>query len=75
VVLEKSGRNEIEGKIIEERSNWQQTREEVCRLRTNLSANDPERLWKNYIQQKLKPRTAACRDFRDMLASRPLGRT
>ena len=69
-VLDSEGRLKLDWKIREERRTWQQAREGAYLLRTNLSPEEPDKLWKSYIQ--LTEAEAAFRVLKSELAIRPI---
>ena len=69
-VIEHEARLELKWQLRRQRSGWQQAREGAYLLRTNLSATDPEQLWKSYIQ--LTEAEAAFRALKSELAIRPI---
>ena len=69
-VTERAGAVALEWHALEGRQNWQQAREGAYLLRTNLPADQPARLWKNYIQ--LTEAEAAFRALKNELSIRPI---
>jgi transposase len=69
-VVQRTGGLRVEWKRREDRRAWQQAREGVYLLRTNLRDTDPERLWQSYIQ--LTEAEAAFRALKSELSIRPI---
>ena len=69
-VAERAGALALEWKPIEGRQTWQRAREGAYLLRTNLPPEEPEKLWKNYIQ--LTEAEAAFRALKSELSIRPI---
>jgi transposase len=69
-VTEKSGAVALEWQALEGRQSWQRAREGAYLLRTNLPADQPAKLWKNYIQ--LTEAEAAFRALKSELSIRPI---
>ena len=69
-VIEHEGHLQLNWELRKHRRDWQQAREGAYLLRTNLSATDPEHLWKSYIQ--LTEAEAAFRALKSELAVRPI---
>ena len=69
-VTEKGGALSLQWHVIEGRQTWQRAREGAYLLRTNLSPEKPENLWKNYIQ--LTEAEAAFRALKSELSIRPI---
>jgi transposase len=69
-VTEKGGAVALEWQALEGRQSWQQAREGAYLLRTNLPADQPAKLWKNYIQ--LTEAEAAFRALKSELSIRPI---
>jgi len=69
-VVERTGQLQVDWKLLQHRRAWQQAREGAYLLRTNLSATDPEKLWKSYIQ--LTEAEAAFRVLKSELSVRPI---
>ena len=69
-VTEKGGAVALEWQALPGRQSWQQAREGAYLLRTNLPADQPAKLWKNYIQ--LTEAEAAFRALKSELSIRPI---
>jgi transposase len=69
-VAEQGGAVSLHWKAIEGRQDWQRAREGAYLLRTNLPAEKPEILWKDYIQ--LTEAEAAFRALKSELSIRPI---
>lgn len=69
-LIDNEGKLELRWQLRAERKSWQQAREGAYLLRTNLSASDPEQLWKSYIQ--LTEAEAAFRALKSELSIRPI---
>jgi transposase len=69
-VTEKGGAVALEWQALQGRQSWQQAREGAYLLRTNLPADQPAKLWKNYIQ--LTEAEAAFRALKSELSIRPI---
>ncbi|HZD51760.1 MAG TPA: IS1634 family transposase [Woeseiaceae bacterium] len=69
-VVEINGAWRLEWQAMEGRQNWQRTREGAYLLRTNLPPEQPENLWKDYIQ--LTEAEAAFRALKSELSIRPI---
>jgi transposase len=69
-VVEHEGTVQIQWQLLPERQAWQQAREGAYLLRTNLTGESAEELWKKYIQ--LTEAEAAFRALKSALLIRPL---
>ncbi len=69
-VREQDGKLALDWQVLPQRRSWQQVREGAYLLRTNLASNDPEQLWKSYIQ--LTEAEAAFRALKSELHVRPI---
>jgi len=69
-LVDKQGRLEFRWRLQEAKHAWQQLREGAYLLRTNLSAENPGELWKQYMQ--LTEVEAAFRALKSELGIRPL---
>ena len=69
-VMEKGGALSLEWQTRQDRQAWQRAREGAYLLRTNLSADQPQNLWKDYIQ--LIEAEAAFRVLKSELLIRPI---
>lgn len=69
-VTERAGAVALQWRALEGRQSWQQAREGAYLLRTNLPADQPAKLWKNYIQ--LTEAEAAFRALKSELSIRPI---
>ncbi len=68
-VNEKDGKTQLDWKEIESRRSWRESREGAYLLRTNLTAESAEDLWKKYIQ--MTEVEAAFRALKSELSIRP----
>jgi transposase len=69
-LVEREGTLQLEWQLLGERRAWRETREGAYLLRTNLSGESAEELWKKYIQ--LTEAEAAFRTLKSALLIRPL---
>jgi transposase len=69
-VVEQDGQLRVDWKMLADREQWQQAREGVYLLRTNLQAESASELWRKYIQ--LTEVESAFRALKSELAVRPL---
>jgi transposase len=69
-VVEHEGAVQVHWQLIQERQAWRQAREGAYLLRTNLTGESAEELWKKYIQ--LTEAEAAFRALKSALLIRPL---
>jgi len=69
-MVEREGTLQVEWQRIEERQAWREAREGAYLLRTNLTGESAEELWKKYIQ--LTEAEAAFRALKSALLIRPL---
>jgi len=69
-VVEREGTVQVEWQLMEERGAWRKAREGAYLLRTNLTGESAEELWKKYIQ--LTEAEAAFRALKSALLIRPL---
>jgi transposase len=69
-LVEREGTVQLEWQLIEERRGWREAREGAYLLRTNLTGESAEELWKKYIQ--LTEAEAAFRTLKSALLIRPL---
>jgi len=69
-LVEREGTLQLEWQLMEERRAWRQAREGAYLLRTNLTGESAEELWKKYIQ--LTEAEAAFRALKSALLIRPL---
>jgi len=69
-MVERQGAVQVEWQLLPERQAWRQAREGAYLLRTNLTGESAEELWKKYIQ--LTEAEAAFRALKSALLIRPL---
>jgi transposase len=69
-LVEREGTLQVEWQLLQERQAWRQAREGAYLLRTNLTGESAEELWKKYIQ--LTEAEAAFRALKSALLIRPL---
>ncbi len=69
-MVEREGSVQVEWQLLPERQAWRQAREGAYLLRTNLTGESAEDLWKKYIQ--LTEAEAAFRALKSALLIRPL---
>jgi len=69
-IVAAEGQLQLDWKLREDRRAWQQAREGAYLLRTNLSAQDPDTLWKSYMQ--LTEAEAVFRVLKSELSIRPI---